>query len=92
VYKKINDMRAATNGAVHRGVKSYSFNGLAPIRAEMIAAATKDARNAAQQFAEDSGSRVGSISTGSQGVFQILGAAADIGHPQDGARGDVRQL
>ncbi|MCL2649043.1 MAG: SIMPL domain-containing protein [Phycisphaerales bacterium] len=77
-HAKLNDMRAATNGAVHRGVKSYSFNGLAPIRAEMIAAATKDARNAALQFAEDSGSRVGSISTASQGIFQVLGDDADI--------------
>jgi len=77
-YKKLNDLRATTNGAVDSGAKSYSFNGLAPIRAEMIAAATKDARNAALQFAQDSGSKVGSISTASQGVFQVLGDDGDI--------------
>jgi hypothetical protein len=37
----------------------------------MIAEATKDARNAALQFAQDSGSRVGMIRSASQGVFQI---------------------
>jgi hypothetical protein len=44
----------------------------------MIAAATNDARNAALQFAQDSGSKVGSISTASQGVFQVLGDDGDI--------------
>jgi len=78
VYKKLNDLRVATNGAVEGGAKSYSFNGLAPIRAEMIAAATKDARNAALQFAADSDSKVGSIATASQGVFQVLGDDGDV--------------
>ena len=77
-YKKLNDLRVATNGAVEGGNESYSFNGLAPIRAEMIAAATKDARNAALQFAADSDSKVGSINNASQGVFQVLGDDDDI--------------
>jgi len=77
-YKKLNDLRSATKGAVGTGAESYSFTGLGPIRAEMIAAATKDARNAALQFAEDSGNKVGSISTASQGVFQILGDSKEL--------------
>ena len=47
------------------------------MRAEMIAAATKDARNAAVQFAMDSGSKVGSIRNASQGVFQITAPGQD---------------
>jgi hypothetical protein len=37
----------------------------------MIAEATRDARRAAQQFAEDSGSRVGAIRSARQGYFSI---------------------
>ena len=37
----------------------------------MIAEATRDARRAAEQFAEDSGSRVGAIRKAQQGYFSI---------------------
>jgi hypothetical protein len=37
----------------------------------MIREATRDARAAAQQFAEDSGSRVGGIRNAQQGYFSI---------------------
>jgi hypothetical protein len=70
-YRKINDLRIQTNGGVTESDVAYSFTGVAQLRAEMIAAATKDARNAAVQFAADSGSKVGSIRNASQGVFQI---------------------
>lgn len=49
----------------------YLFTGLDAIKPEMIAAATRDARSAAQQFAADSGSRVGSIRNAQQGYFSI---------------------
>ena len=38
----------------------------------MIAEATKNARDAAEQFARDAGSRLGGIQRASQGVFEIL--------------------
>ena len=38
----------------------------------MIAEATRSAREAADQFARDSGARLGGIVTANQGVFQIL--------------------
>ncbi|MGD8733526.1 MAG: hypothetical protein PVI08_03495, partial [Gammaproteobacteria bacterium] len=38
---------------------------------QMIAEATVDARRAAQQFAQDSQSRVGAIRTARQGYFSI---------------------
>ncbi len=49
----------------------YLFTDLNRIKPEMIAEATKDARRAAEQFAEDSGSTVGAIRTAQQGLFSI---------------------
>ena len=49
----------------------YLFTGLDAIKPEMIAEATRDARRAAEQFAEDSGSRVGGIRNAQQGYFSI---------------------
>jgi hypothetical protein len=49
----------------------FLFTGLEAIKPAMIAEATADAREAARQFAEDSGSRVGTIRSASQGYFSI---------------------
>lgn len=49
----------------------YLFTELDRIKPEMIAEATKDARRAAEQFAKDSGSKVGAIRTAQQGLFSI---------------------
>jgi hypothetical protein len=49
----------------------YFFTGLEGIKPDMIQEATRDARRAAQQFAEDSGSRVGGIRNAQQGYFSI---------------------
>lgn len=49
----------------------YFFTGLEAIKPDMIQEATRDARRAAQQFAEDSGSRVGGIRNAQQGYFSI---------------------
>jgi len=50
---------------------TYLYTELERIKPEMIAAATKDARRAAEQFANDSGSRVGTIRSAQQGYFTI---------------------
>jgi hypothetical protein len=58
-------------------IRSYEYNtqylytDLDKIKPEMIAAATKDARHAAEQFAQDSGSNVGAIRNAQQGYFSI---------------------
>jgi hypothetical protein len=58
---------------------SYSFTGLNDIKPEMVAAATKDARAAAEQFAQDSGANVGSIKQATQGYFSIEARDGDGG-------------
>lgn len=52
----------------------YKFTGLNSIKPDMITDATRNARAAADRFASDSGSKVGSIRQASQGVFSILPA------------------
>jgi hypothetical protein len=51
---------------------TYSFTRLNEIKPEMIAEATANARLAAQQFADDSRSRLDGIRRANQGVFVIL--------------------
>ena len=53
---------------------TYRFTGLNAIKPDMITEATRNARAAADRFASDSGSKVGSIRQANQGVFTILSA------------------
>ncbi len=63
---------------VNRGVlreegsaMAYTFTKLNTIKPPMVAEATRDARSAAEQFAKDSGTRVGAIKDATQGYFEI---------------------
>jgi hypothetical protein len=49
----------------------YTFTRLNDIKPPMIAESTRDARRGAEQFAHDSGSRVGAIRSATQGYFSI---------------------
>ncbi len=57
----------------------YSFTRLGEIKPAMTAAATRDARAVAEQFARDSGASVGGIRQATQGYFSI--------EPRDGDEG-----
>lgn len=50
---------------------TYSYNALNEIKPEMIAEATKNAREAAGKFADDSDSKIGKIKDARQGQFTI---------------------
>ncbi len=58
---------------------SYTFTKLNDIKPEMVAEATGDARKSAQQFAEDSGTDVGSIKSATQGYFSVQSRDGDGG-------------
>ena len=49
----------------------YVFTGLNAIKPGMIADATRNAREGAQQFAQDSGTSVGGIRSATQGYFSV---------------------
>jgi hypothetical protein len=78
--KKVDLAKSASNETlllVKRGVVlnqnniSFEFSDLNSIKPEMLAEAIKNARGTASQFAENSGSSVGSVTRGNQGVFEI---------------------
>jgi uncharacterized protein len=55
----------------------YIFSGLNAIKPAMIETATQNARQAAEKFAKDSGSKVGKIKSASQGLFEVRDRDAD---------------
>ncbi len=57
------------NGAT---TPTYLYTKLNEVKPAMIAEATKNARAAADEFANNSGQKVGGIKRASQGIFQIL--------------------
>jgi len=59
---------------------TFEFSDINSIKPEMLAEAIKNARASAEQFARESGSRLGSISRGNQGVFDI--SEKDPGSPE----------
>lgn len=74
--RKIGDLVSAGVVLSNEGQSSsgpiYLFTGLNDIKPGMIAEATRNARQAAEQFANDSGSRLAGIRRANQGLFQIL--------------------
>lgn len=59
---------------------NFEFSDLNSVKPEMLGEAIKNAREAAEQFAKDSGSAIGKISRGNQGVFDI--SEKDPGSPE----------
>jgi hypothetical protein len=50
----------------------FLFTDITEVKPDMLTEATRNAREAAKRFAEDSGSQVGPIRTANQGVFTVL--------------------
>jgi uncharacterized protein len=74
-YQKTGDLLSQNVSLIseqNRSPIDYIFTGLNDIKPEMIAEATKSARESAEQFASDSGAQIGDIKYATQGYFQIL--------------------
>jgi hypothetical protein len=78
--KKVDAVRAASKDTlllVKKGVTlnqnsiDFQFSDINSVKPEMLSEAIKNARATAEQFAEVSGSRIGGVSRGNQGVFDI---------------------
>lgn len=69
----------------------YVFTRLNDIKPEMIAQATRNAREGAQQFAEDSGTSVGGIRSATQGYFSIGPRDGDVSEEGYGGRDSPHQ-
>jgi len=66
------DSGVVLNASGAGGGPTYLFTKLNDFKPQMIAEATGSARQAAEQFAKDSRSRLGGIRRANQGVFEIL--------------------
>ncbi len=81
IYTKKVDLAKATSNQTLSLVKagvvlsqnaiSFEFSDLNSVKPEMLAEAIKNARETAAQFAQNSGSSLGEVSRGNQGVFDI---------------------
>lgn len=77
VRKTMEESRKLISKGVVLAAKSWEnpteflYTNLNEIKPAMIEEATKDARRAAEKFAQDSGSKVGKIRNASQGYFSI---------------------
>ncbi|MCC7160839.1 SIMPL domain-containing protein [Candidatus Nomurabacteria bacterium] len=78
--KKVDLVRSASKDTlmlVKRGVTlnqnsiEFQFSDINSVKPEMLAEAIKNAKDSASQFAKESGSRLGSVARGNQGVFDI---------------------
>lgn len=78
--KKVDAVKAASKDTlllVKAGVTMsqnsvvFEFSDINSIKPEMLGEAIKNARETAKQFAKDSGSSIGGIARGNQGVFDI---------------------
>ena len=87
--KKVDLVKSAsrdTLSLVKQGVTfnqnsiEFQFSDINSVKPEMLAEAIKNAKDSAQQFATESGSKLGSISRGNQGVFDI--SDKDPGSPE----------
>jgi hypothetical protein len=50
---------------------NFEFSDINSVKPEMLAEAIKNAKDSASQFAQESGSHLGSVARGNQGVFDI---------------------
>ncbi len=78
--RRTGELVAAGVVLAEGGFPQFEYTRLNDVKPELIAEATANARAAAEQFALDSGARVGGIRSANQGVIDITDR--DLGSPQ----------
>lgn len=68
---ELGKLGIAITGETYESKTQFLFTKLTEIKPGMIEEATKNAREAAEKFAQDSKSRLGKIKKASQGQFSI---------------------
>ena len=82
---QISGIRSEVNKLISQGIQinnpppTYRFTGLNSIKPEMLREATKNARLAANEFAENAGATVGGIRSARQGNFFVRDAGEEYG-------------
>lgn len=82
---KIGEVRASVNKLIAQGIDidnktpAYRFTRLNEIKPDMLREATKNARLAANEFAENAGVQVGGIQSARQGSFYVRDAGEEYG-------------
>lgn len=88
---KIENLSRNITEIINRGIEftssspSYFYTKLAAIKQEMIAAATKDAKERAEKIAENSGSSLGHLKKATMGVIQITAPNSNEDYSYGGA-------
>lgn len=83
--EKVSEVRSAVSKLISQGIDiqnrepRYRFTKLNEIKPDMLREATKNARIAANEFAENAGVKVGSIRSARQGNFYIRDAGEEYG-------------
>ncbi len=86
--QKVREVRTSVNKLIAQGVDidnrnpRYLFTKLNEIKPQMLREATKNARIAANEFAENAGVKVGGIRNARQGSFYVKDAGMDYGDTQ----------
>lgn len=74
---KITDLSRSSTELINQGVQfqsqppQYFYTKLNDLKVDMLAEASKDARNRAEQLARNSGGKIGALKSAKMGVFQI---------------------
>ncbi len=95
--ERVDRTMQALNDLIRQGIvltannADFEFTQLNDIKAPMLREATQNARDAAQQFANDAGSKVGSIEAANQGFFSIVSRDAAAQSAESGSDYSIRQ-
>ena len=80
--ERIDALARTSTDLLRQGVRfesmppEYLVSRLADLKKEMLAAATRDAKERANEMAKNAGSRIGRLRAARQGVFQVTRAAS----------------